>query len=128
MMNHKEFYQSKKYYLKGLAQQLHDLRLEFKESQRNNRGEGDYRLWMNIQKIRYEYRHQHIANTLARKLNANTHTENGVLTAEAIEWYNRIEAKVKDGNEANFDYIGRLSEEYPSLQEVYDETSVCVDA
>jgi len=127
-MNYKEFYQSKKYYLKGLAKQIHELKLEFKETQRQNRGEGSWKLWSDIQKIKYEYRHQHIAKCLNGKLKGELYADDGCLNDAAIELYNKIESTVRENNEPNFDYIKRISKEYSAIQEVHDETLVCVDA
>lgn len=125
-MKRKEYLQSKKFYLKGLASQITSLKADLKQAAREQRFNDEYKLIFQVKKAKYEFRHEHIAYCLVRKVKGDIY--DGNMTDEAIERYYQIENKVKDGNEANFDYIRQLVEEYPVVQEVHDETLVHLDA
>jgi len=124
-MERKDFLKSKKYYLKGLSKTITALKAEFKELERQNGERGAMR--REVRKAKYEFRHQHIAYCLVRKVKGDIYCGK-TLTDEAIERYYQIENKVKDGNEATFDYIRHLVDEYPVVQEVHDEPIVRLDS
>ena len=124
-MERKEYIQSKKYYLKGLAIQLREIKKELRQYYMDFRelnykkamekyeksGRWSYVIECDIKKAKYEYRHQHIVYCLARG-----------------RTYEQIESKVREGNEPNQDYIKQLLSEYPTIQEVGNETALCVNS
>jgi len=124
-MERKEYIQSKKYYLKGLAIQLREIKKELRQYYTDFRelnykkarekyeksGRWSYIIEHDIKKAKYEFRHQHIAYCLARG-----------------KTYEQIEQKVREGNEPNQDYIEQLLSEYPTIQEVGDEAAVCINS
>jgi hypothetical protein len=104
-MERKEYIKSRKYYLKGLAQQIRELKTEFKELERNRKPrEGKRR---EVQKAKYEFRHEHIAYCMARGKS-----------------YEQVEQKVRDNNEPNQEYIEQLLNAYPPVPQVDNETIV----
>lgn len=123
-MNYKEKYLEEKGYLKGLAANITQTKHEYKEAQR--KGEDSYCKLRDLQKLQYEYRHHHIAYSIRKKIRCPL--ENGELTPEATERYKQIERTVRDDNEPNWDYVREILETYPSIQEVDDEASVCVNS
>ena len=118
-MEYKEYIKSRKYFLKGLAQQLRELKRELRQyyDDRNTmkwndvekkyKGRYGYVIERDIKKAKYEFRHQHIAYCLARGRS-----------------YEQIESKVRENNEPNQDYIRELLEKYPALQAVDNEAVV----
>ena len=121
-MERKEYIKSRKYYLKGLSQQIRELKNELRQYyiDRNTMKYGDfikkvngrwsYVIERDIRKAKYEFRHQHIAYCLARG-----------------RQYEQIERKVREHNEPNQEYVGKLLETYPALQAMDNEKIVCVD-
>lgn len=119
-MKRKEYIKSKKYYLKGLAQQIRSLKdelkqfykdkkeLGFEEFRKKHEGRWNYDIERDIRKAKYEFRHQHIAYCLIRGRS-----------------YEQVESKVRENNEPNQDYIKQLLEEYPSIPEMEDEAAIC---
>ena len=118
-MERKEYIKSRKYFLKGLAQQLRELKRELRQyyDDRNTmkwsdvekkyKGRYSYKIESDIKKAKYEFRHQHIAYCLARGRS-----------------YEQIESKVRENNEPNQEYIRELLESYPALQAVDNEAVV----
>ena len=126
-MERREKILSTKFYLKGLSNLIRELKKLYKQNQREGKITDNWKVFRELEKSKYEFRHQHITYCLAKKVNI-THDENGYLTDEAIERYNKIESKVKDGNEPDWDYVKELSKAYPVIQEVRDEATVCDNA
>lgn len=123
-MNYKEYLLSKKYYLKGLSSAIRTSKLEFRRLAKDKKD--TYSKWKEIQKSKYEIRHEHIAYCLIKKTKGNVFN-NDKLTNEANKQYVKIESKVNENNEPNFDYIRQLSKEYPVIQEIHNEKIVCPD-
>lgn len=119
-MKRKDYIQSRKYFIKGLAQQLRELKRELRQYyddinsmkwpdvEKKYKGRYSYDIERDIKKAKYEFRHQHIAYCLARGRS-----------------YEQVEQKVRENNEPNQDYIGKLLETYPAIQAVDDEKIVC---
>lgn len=116
-MERKEYIKSRKYFIKGLASQLRELKNELRQFYIDRRTmkwpdvEKKYKgrhIKTDIQKAKYEFRHQHIAYCLARGRS-----------------YEQIESKVRENNEPNQKYIEQLLNEYPAIQAVDDEKIVC---
>lgn len=121
-MKRKEYIKSRKYYLKGLAKQIRELKNELRQYYKDCRelphkkvmkkyeksGRWSYVIERDIKKIKYEFRHQHIAYCLFRG-----------------RQYKQIEPKVREHNEPNQDYIEQLLKEYPLVSEMDNETALC---
>ena len=117
--------QEEKGYLKGLALSIRNKKHEYKNAQREH--SGSYTKLRELQKLQYDYRSHHIAYSIRKKVH-NPLLPNGELTDEAIDRYNQIEKVVRDGNEPDWNNIGKILEAYPSVQEVADEEAVCAHA
>jgi len=104
-MERKEYIKSKKYYLKGLAQQIRLLKSEFKEIERSRKDSNTKR--REVQKAKYEFRHEHIAYCISRG-----------------KTYEQVERKVRENNEPNQEYVGKLLKIYPSVPQVDNEAIV----
>ena len=117
--------QEEKGYLKGLAVNIRNKKHEFKNAQRE--GIDSYCKLRELQKLQYDYRSHHIAYSIRKKIR-NPLLPNGELTDEAIERYNQIERVVRDGNEPDWNNIGKILEAYPCVQEVADEEAVCINS
>ena len=124
-MEYKDYIKSKKFYLKGLAQQIRQLKAEFKELEKS--GEPSYHKRREIQKAKYEFRHEHIAYFFARKV-PDAFGGGKNRSKEAAERYLEVERTVHEGNEPNWDYIRELYETYPVIPQVDHEASICVDS
>ena len=119
-MERKEYIQSRKYFIKGLAQQIRELKRELKQYyidintmkwpdvEKKYKDRYSYTIQRDIKKAKNEFRHQHIAYCLARGRS-----------------YEQVEQKVRENNEPNQDYIRELLEAYPTIQAVDDEKIVC---
>lgn len=128
-MEIKEYIKSKKYYLKGLASQIRVQKQLLKESQRSRDWHKTCCLESEIQQLKYEFRHQHIVYCLVRKCRENVLTKNGkIFSDEANAFYYKIERTVKDDNHADWFYLRKIYDEYPTVQEVGHESALCVDA
>jgi predicted DNA binding CopG/RHH family protein len=108
-MERREYIKSRKYYLKGLSIQIRELKIEFKELERNKKD--SYSKRREVQKAKYEFRHQHIAYCIARG-----------------RTYEQVEQKVRENNEPNQDYIRELLETYPVVSQVDNEKIVCTNS
>lgn len=123
-MEYKEYIKSKKFYLKGLAQQIRQLKAEFKELEKSKKD--SYSKRHEVDRARYEFRHEHITYFFARKVpNAFA---NGLISEEADKRYFEVERTVHEGNEPNWDYIREIYETYPVIPQVDHEASVCADS
>ena len=121
-MKRKDYIQSRKYFIKGLAQQLRELKRELRQYyddinsmkwpdvEKKYKGRYSYDIERDIKKAKYEFRHQHIAYCLARGRS-----------------YEQVEQKVRENNEPNQEYIEKLLETYPALQAMDNEKIVCID-
>ena len=121
-MERKTYIKSKKFYLKGLANQLREFKSEkrqyhkdfrelpYEEARKKYENRGYYEIERDIKKAKYEFRHEHIAYCLARGRK-----------------YEQIESKVRENNEPNQDYIEQLLDEYPVVQKVDDEKALCAN-
>ena len=136
-MERKEFIQSKKYYLKGLAQHIRELKnelrqyykdrntLSYEDHKKKINGRWDYVIKNDIEKAKYEFRHEHIVYCLARKVKK---VFNGTLTTEeANERYYAIERTCHDGNYPDWSYIREIYDTYPVIPQVDNEAVVCSD-
>ena len=122
-MERKEYIQSKKFYLKVLANQIRDFKnelrqyykdrnaLKFEKFKEKYDGRECFSIEKDIRKAKYEFRHQHITYCLVRGRS-----------------YEQIEQKVRENNEPNEDYINELLETYPPVSQVDDEKIVCVNS
>ena len=104
-MERKEYIKSRKYYLKGLSTQIRELKAEFKELERNKKD--SYSKRREVQKAKYEFRHEHIAYCMVRG-----------------KTYKQIERSVRENNEPNEDYIEQLLNSYPAIPQVDNEAIV----
>jgi len=118
-MERKEYIKSRKYFLKGLSQQIRELKRELKQYytdvrnmkwsdvEKKYKGRYSYTIERDIKKAKYEFRHQHIAYCLARG-----------------KTYEQVEQKVRENNEPNQEYVGKLLEIYPPIPQVDNEAIV----
>ncbi len=119
--------QSTKFYLKGLAKQIRELKETYKQQQRENNYKKIIFFLRQLEKVKYEYRHQHIAYSIVKKVKV-IFTETKLLTDEADKRYQQIEKTVRENNEPNWNYIREISEKYSAVSEMDDEKALCVNS
>lgn len=132
-MERKEYILSKKFYLKGLVQQIRSLKSEIKhfwDDKKYSESESFKKrsLECELANLKYQIRHEYIAYGLARKVKEKCFDSRGYLTPTALKIYHTIETKVRDDNKADFGYVKQIFKSYPAIQEIHDETAVCADA
>jgi len=96
------YYKKMKQYLKDLSTKIRKIKDELKNYQRKNNGYGG-KFYKELFKLKYEFRHQHIAYCLARGRK-----------------YENIE-EPREGNGPNFDLI----QEYVSAYEMPKNVRTC---
>lgn len=92
-MNYKKQILEAKEYLKSTAVKIRKAKYEYKEAQR--KGSASWSMLADLNSLRWEYRHEHIAYSLAKG-----------------NKYEEIERTVAEGNEPDWKLIDKISSKY----------------